>query len=119
MDSKKQDRVVVEDGPQYRSVMMAGPMSAPPMPRSFATMRPAKAATQTMQATQQTSIACIWHVAELPTLPAAYFLERSNVYVEGEPQDIADRICDCLRKQSIASTCDEEDKVRRSRFELS
>lgn len=108
-----QEREIVEDTPQYRSVMITGPLTAPPMPRSFASVRPFKAAPQALKATQQnTSDGAIWNVADLPSLPAAYFLERSNVYVDGEAQDIANRICDCLRKQSIAANCDDEDKVR-------
>jgi len=113
MNNQSQERDIVEDTPQYRSVMIGGPLSAPPMPRSFASTSPFKAAPQTKKATQQrSSDAAVWSVAELPSLPAAYFLERSNVYVDGEAQEIADRISDCLRKQSIAATCDAEDKVR-------
>jgi len=102
---------VEEDVPQYRSVMITGPLSAPPMPRSFASMGPAKMAPRSMQQSKpHTSQTTIWNVAELPSMPAAYFLERTNVYVVGNPQEIADRICDSLRMASIAAQCGEDDK---------
>lgn len=110
--NSNQDREILEDVPQYRSVMIAGPLSAPPMPRSFANVRQFKAAPQTSVQAKPAASAAIWTVADLPSLPAAYFLERSNVYVDGDAQDIANRICDCLRKESVAACCDSDDKVR-------
>merc|ERR1712170_139466 len=78
---------------------------------SFARMGPAKMAPRSMQQTKpHTSQTTIWNVAELPSMPAAYFLERTNVYVDGNPQEIADRICDSLRMASIAAQCGEDDK---------
>jgi len=59
---------------------------------------------------KQTSPSATWSVSDLPSLPAAYFLEKSNVYVEAEPQEVANRICDCLRKESVAAFCDKDDK---------
>ena len=59
---------IEEDVPQYRSVMIGGPLSAPPMPRSFASMGPAKAkmAPRSMQQLKpRISQATIWNVAEL------------------------------------------------------
>lgn len=113
MSSNDQEREIVEDTPHYRSVMIAGPLSAPPMPRSFASVRPFKTAPQSLKHEKPIiSGAAVWSVADLPSLPAAYFLERSSVYVEGDAQEIANRICDCLRKQSIAASCDGDDKVR-------
>lgn len=97
---------------------MAGPLSPPPMPRSFASMRPMKASVAPVQIKQSkptaSTSACVWNVADLPSLPAAYFLERSNVYVDGDAQDIANSICETLRMESIAASCDNEDKVRSS-----
>lgn len=111
MSSNDQEREIVEDTPHYRSVMIAGPLSAPPMPRSFASVRPFKTAPQSLKHEKPIiSGAAVWSVADLPSLPAAYFLERSSVYVEGDAQEIANRICDCLRKQSIAASCDGDDK---------
>lgn len=114
--NNKQVREIVEDVPQYRSVMISGPISAPPIPRSFASVRPAKAPLQTIQQDKQTVSSATWKVSDLPSLPAAYFLEKSNVYVDGDAQDVANRICDCLRKESVAAFCDKDDKVRFTSF---
>ena len=111
-NNNKQVREIAEDVPQYRSVMISGPISAPPLPRSFASVRPSKAPFQTLKQDKQTSPSATWSVSDLPSLPAAYFLEKSNVYVEAEPQEVANRICDCLRKESVAAFCDKDDKVR-------
>ena len=92
--------------------MISGPISAPPIPRSFASVRPSKAPLQTLKQDKQTLPSATWTVSELPSLPAAYFLEKSNVYVEGDAQDVANRICDSLRKESVAAVCDKDDKVR-------
>eukprot|EP00934_Nitzschia_sp_Nitz4_P007585 Nitzschia sp. Nitz4//scaffold3_size479765//214112//215309//NITZ4_000090-RA/size479765-augustus-gene-1.566-mRNA-1//1//CDS//3329550728//7575//frame0 len=113
MSDIPQQRIeTVEDAPQYRSVMMAGPLSAPPMPRSFAQMRPMKASVAPLatKASNPTVPAAVWSVAELPSLPAAYFLERTNVYVDGNAQDVANKICETLRQQSIAAHADADDK---------
>ena len=92
--------------------MIAGPLSAPPMPRSFASGRPSKASLQSSRDDKPlVSGAAFWNVANLPSLPAAYFLERSSVYVDDDAQEVANRVCDCLRKESIAAACDIEDKV--------
>ncbi len=92
--------------------MIAGPLTAPPMPRSFDGAIHFKTQPQTSKHEKPEASATIWTVADLPSLPAAYFLERSNVYVDGDAQVIANRICECLRKASIAAVGDNDDKVR-------
>ena len=108
------DRKIVEDAPRYRSVMIAGPMSAPPMPLSFASARPLNKnarVTAVKLSTHKSSGSAVWKVGNLPSLPAAYFLERSNVYVEGLPQEVANKVSECLRRESIATCCSDDDKV--------
>ena len=114
MNTSNQDRKIVEDAPRYRSVMMAGPMSAPPMPLSFSSARPIiknAPVTAAKQTTQKPSGSALWKVDNLPSLPAAYFLERSHVYVEGMPQEVANKVSECLRQESIATCCSDDDKV--------
>jgi len=91
--------------------MLAGPLSAPPMPRSFASLRPMKTAPRPVEKFSPAKTgSSVWKVDDIPALPASYFLERSSAYVDGSAQDIADRICECLRKESIATSCDSDDK---------
>jgi hypothetical protein len=106
--NNQQNREIVEDTPQYRSVMMS-PLSAPPMPRSFA--RPTK--VQPLQKAEEPTISvAVWTVSDLPALPAEHLLERSHVYVDCNSQEVANRICNCLRLKSIAASSDSNDKVR-------
>ncbi|KAG7355796.1 hypothetical protein IV203_000482 [Nitzschia inconspicua] len=112
-------RVIQEDGPEYRSVMMA-PNSAPPLPRSFATTppplkfdsRPLNKSTPFKSSTHTSSAEkkAIWIVSEPTPLPFNYPLERTNVYVEdASAQECADRICHCLRILNIAAHQSEGD----------
>lgn len=116
-NNKKNIREIVEDVPRYRSVMIAGPMSAPPMPRSFASSaQPFKVAPQAVVQPKgaKNASSTAWKVDNIPSLPAAYFLERSSTRVEGHPQEIANRICETLRQESVPAFCSKDDKVRLS-----
>lgn len=111
--NSNQNGKTIEDTPEYRSIMIR-PLTAPPQPRSFASLRPVK--TQPRVETKEPSItSATWKVSNLPALSAFYILERTNVYVESSSQEVANRICNCLRLESIATTFDEEDKVRTKR----
>lgn len=44
-----------------------------------------------------------WNVIEVKPLPAFYFLERSNVYVDASPEVVSTRIGEFLREESIAA----------------
>mmetsp|Transcript_15046 Transcript_15046/g.26035 ORF Transcript_15046/g.26035 Transcript_15046/m.26035 type:complete len:399 (-) Transcript_15046:128-1324(-) len=118
-------RRIVEDGPEYRSIMMQ-PLAAPPMPRSFAPL-PVKIskpnASSSKSTTSKTSISASpsqWKVDELAALPAGYLLERTNAYVDdASPQTVADRVCDCLRMLSIAAdispnASEDEDELQKN-----
>lgn len=102
------DRETVEDTPEYRSAIVVKSMSAPSLPRSFALPRKLEAHTKAKSST----ISASWTVTDLPALPAGYILERSNVYVENESQEVSRRISNFLRLESIAATFDDEEKVR-------
>ena len=86
---------------------------AMPPPMSFASMGPpslkstrqsssapqAKAAPQTPSAKWQVSS------SDLPELEAHYPLGRTNVYVQTSScQDVADRICNFLKVESVSAT---------------
>lgn len=104
----------VLEGPEYRSVMIAGP-SSPALPRPFALAPPplpskftspsAKTFAKSTTLQQQPHQPHHWKIVELPLLPAGYLLERTNVCVQdtSAPQVVADRICECLRELSIAA----------------
>jgi len=88
-------------------------MSAPPMPLAFAGARPFiknTPVTAVKQTTHKSSGSALWNVDNLPSLPAAYFLERSHVAVEGMPQEVANKVSECLRQESIATCCADDDK---------
>jgi len=102
------DRETVEDTPEYRSAIVMKSLSAPSLPRSFALPRKLEAHTKAKSST----ICASWTVTDLPELPAGYILERSNVYVENESQEVSRRISNFLRLESIAATFDDEEKVR-------
>jgi hypothetical protein len=102
---------VAESTPPFRSVMM-GQMAPPPMPRSFAMQEKVQAQQIRMPTAPLSHDAPSWRVSEPPALPAVYPLERTNVHVDCSSQEVADRICNCLRVESIAATFSDEDKVR-------
>ena len=130
----KREAEIPEDVPEYRSVMMA----PPPMPSATAFHSPAsldapslrrfddhhqvkhqqKTAPQQSQLKAQRQapkpLAESWNVSEVPVLPAIYILERTHVQVDCSVQEAASRICDCLRTESIAAICCDEQKVRLS-----
>ena len=115
---------IPEDTPQYRSVMLA-PSMAPPMPRfsSIAQSKPLRRSSiEPITKSQEWAAPWgdksaapvqVWRVNDLVPLPTIYPLERTNIYVDGiDAQEVADRVCECLRIESISTTFDEENKVR-------
>jgi hypothetical protein len=96
---------------------MLAPSMAPPMPRSFSIAPPKplrRSSVEPISKSQQSAaLVQVWRVDELVSLPAIYPLERTNVYVDNSTaQEVADRICECLRIESISVTFDEENKNR-------
>lgn len=113
-DNKKQ---IQEDVPELRSVMLARPAMPPPM--SFASMGPPSLKTSQQSATVQKSAPAAstpsirWQVSQLPQLEQHYPLGRTNVYVPNvEAQEVANRICNFLKHESVSATPDNNDKVR-------
>jgi hypothetical protein len=99
---------------------MLSPSMAPPMPRYFSIAPPkplsrssASSAEPISKSPRSVAPVQVWTVNDLVSLPAVYPLERTNVYVDNSAaQEVADRICECLRIESISATFDEENKVR-------
>jgi hypothetical protein len=96
---------------------MLAPSMAPPMPRSFSRAPPKPqriSSVEPISKSQQSAAPVqVWRVNEMVSLPAIYPLERTNVYVDNiAAQEVADRICECLRIESISATFDEENKNR-------
>ena len=128
---QQRSRVIEEEMPEYRSVMIAGGV-APPMPLSFS----APAAKQSPGLTMTTNSAASGKIASSdvrpssvvvdtflsswkkcpPTpLPRCYPLERTHVRIEDfavTSTTITERICQTIKDLSFASGCNEdEDKV--------
>ena len=110
MSNNEQEKIV-EDGPQMRSVTLssASPMSVPiPSPFSLERSKPAPVVDPIPQKSLveiEKTRGSVWNVVSAPPLPPMYFLERTKVYVSGTPVgEIAFRVADCLRKDSIAAT---------------
>jgi hypothetical protein len=120
-NERGQQREIQEDGPEYRSVMMA-PLAAPPLPSSFAAPPPAMKfarplpsaikiapSKSTVPSSTKTPI---WTVSEPTPLPFHYLLERTNVCVDdASAQECADRICRCLRTLNIVAQQGKDDDV--------
>jgi len=103
------DRDIVEDSPRMQSVALhspspirlprAAPLAKAP-PQRIALSEGSNKIAPTSQ--QQGDL---WKVETLKALPIAYLVERTNVYVpDATPQEVASRVADCLRQESIAAT---------------
>lgn len=118
MDQEGAKIETMEEIPSLRSVKfgsLAQPL--PQLSRSFA--RPAKLGhierpSVGVKQPLTTSVArCAWTVDELlPSIPAEYMLERSNVYVNNSSaEQVADRITNTLCSNSITATACDGEKV--------
>lgn len=112
--NRKQE--IVEETPTLRSIKIGSLSAPPPLSRSFAS--PLKFQQQQEPAFKANvnasdAEACSWSVDEqLPSLEADYVLERTNVYVSNTTaQDVADRISNSLKVNSIAAKVSEDNKV--------
>jgi hypothetical protein len=120
---RSDDESIPEEVPEYRSVMMMAPPAASPFAAPSTTQLGAAPLRRFEQQTKQKqqlssvqhqtpkSLAESWDVSDVPALPSIYPLERTHVQVECPAQEAASRICNCLRSESIAATCDEDQKV--------
>jgi len=103
----------VEDSPQMRSVAMVSrrPLTVP-SPRSFGLAKTSYSSPVVNPVPKNAPLlaATSWKVNQLLPLPTNYLLERTNIYVADlDPQKVADNIADCLRKESISATYDDEE----------
>lgn len=89
----------------------------PMMPRSAPLARqkasPATISLPVKSTTTTTgSKGLLWTVDAAPRLPTMYFLERTHVRVsDASPQEVASRIVECLRKQSVAAVYNDEEAL--------
>ena len=99
-----EQRKIVEDSPQMRSVALH---SAVPMMPRMAPLATPKQAAAVESVTKEMPVAGssrLWTVASAPKLPSMFFLERTHVSVaQTSAQTIANRIVECLRCQSVAA----------------
>lgn len=111
--SNNQQRRIVEDAPQMRSVKIQSLAPAlqapPPMPfgRGAVSVAPSKIAT-TNQST--TAAGKAWKVSQLRPVPSFYKLERTHLKIDDvSVEEIASRIADCLRQESVYATFNDEE----------
>jgi len=97
-----EQRKIVEDSPQMRSVAMHSSM--PMMPRVAPLARSKAALAPPLVTKSQVTTGSLWNVQQAPRLPSMYFLERTVVHIaDASPQQVASRIVECLRAQSVAA----------------
>jgi hypothetical protein len=108
----------MEETPVLRSIKIGSQSEPlPPVSRAFTRQtkfRQIQLASNGGAKQPLISVSCgAWTVDELlPSIPVAYILERSNVYVNNSTaQKVADRISDTLRAHSIATRASETAKV--------
>jgi hypothetical protein len=108
--NNKNNDDIVPDMPQMRSVLIRSSVEpAMPSPHNFGIS--AKSAPWSYG--PSTKIATVgaqpsWKPVNVPKLPEMYPLERSHVSIaDADAVEIAMRIADCLRKESIAATFEE------------
>lgn len=106
-------RRVVEDAPQMRSVRIGSAAPAmqapPPMPFGRTTLAPTKIAP-TNQINTATSVDKGWKISPLRPVPSFYKLERTHLKInDASPEQIAARIADCLRQESVYATFNDEE----------
>ena len=101
MSDNNQQPNIVPEAPIMRSMMVAP--SVPSIP-----LRTGPLAMESKpRTTKRTTTAPMapWNVDEttLLCLPSIYMLERTHTIVEASPAEVATRISDCLRRESISA----------------
>ena len=128
---QQRSRVIEEEMPEYRSVMIAGSVASP-MPLSFsapaAKQSPGLTVTTTSAASGKIAGSDVrpssvvvdtflssWKKCPPTPLPRCYPLERTHVRIEDTAvtsSTVTERICQTVKDLSFASSCNEdEDKV--------
>lgn len=101
MSEFTRNKQVIEDKPEFRHVMIKEPAVAPmPFGSPIAIKR-----TPTLKTFQQPPALTSsgWPLRSLENLPPIYFLDKAHVYVDDNAEDVAGRIAECLRKESVAT----------------
>ena len=101
------DKQIAPDVPEMRSVLIR---SAPPaLPsRSLQLTKESPFSLKTNINTLKAKGESGWKLSNIPKLPEMYPLERSHAYVKGiAGEEVASRIAECLRKESIMATFDD------------
>jgi hypothetical protein len=101
---------IVPEMPQMRSVLIRS-LVEPSMPGRNSFGVSAKAAPWIQNPSTKIAVVGVrssWKPVNVPKLPEMYPLERSHVSIpDADAVEIAMRIADCLRKESIAATFEE------------
>jgi hypothetical protein len=106
------NKKVVEDAPEMRSVALH---MAPLMPAARVYERtkvsplvkslPSRSSSHVQE---RKATGAVWDIVSAPPLPAHYYLERTHVYVgDSTVDEVACRIAEYMRKESIRVTFDE------------
>lgn len=109
MSSGKQQKEPVPDVPHLRSVLIRSPSSfGVPAPRALSEPKAPPPVISTLEQNKNGP----WKIENLLPLPEVYPLERTHVYIDAlDVQNVAEKIAECLRKESIAAVFD-NNKVR-------
>lgn len=99
--SNQQKPKIVQDAPIMRSMMVA---PAAPAIRQFEPL--AKQSTQPANTTKRAALTWAVNDNAVVPLPSVYMLERTHTTIDGSPSEIAGKIADCLRRESIHVTFD-------------
>ena len=122
--SNNNQRRIVEDAPQMRSVKIQSSTPAmqapPPMPfgRGVVSLAPTKIAPTNQYTATSAPVGKAWKVSQLRPVPSFYKLERTHLKIDDAAvEEIASRIADCLRQESVHATFnDEEVRERHARI---
>lgn len=101
-NDNNQQHEIVPDAPIMRSMMVRS--AAPSIPlRSEPLAKPQPFATRTTKQRVTTKDSSAWSLNEATVmpLPLVYMLERTHVTVDASPTEVAKRVSDCLRRESI------------------
>lgn len=98
--------------------MMIAPSAAPSIPlRSEPlAMKSNKPQLRTTQPDLTNKDSAVWNVDNIMSLPSIYMLERTHTVVEASPAEIAERISDCMRHESISATYNSREVSERVRL---
>ena len=111
-NNQQQQQEIIPDAPIMRSMMVRS--AAPSIPlRSEPLAKEPLASTRTTKIAPMTKDPVVWDLDETTVmpLPSVYMLERTHVTVEASPSEVARRVSDSLRRESIFA-CYKSKEVR-------